>query len=210
MPSIARVLSWLCRSPACVTILLTGCAGLHINQTTPLKGTSCDYEFAKKLPNPSDPCVPHVNIPGYGFTPTAWYDFQPKSPKPHAAPSQKEPAAPEEIPAQSPNPPEHASDATEKRHLIATPFKDRPTLASAAEQAADPSRVPRVLLQADSSEDLPPVPPPPVESQDPTQVNRTSFRAETDEESQGAFDLFLKGTAEGVRVNRASFLDETD
>ncbi len=61
-------------SPLLFGLMCVGCkaptvadSGSHCGQ--------CDYKFANQTPNPCDLCVPYVELPCYGFTPTCWRMF---------------------------------------------------------------------------------------------------------------------------------------
>lgn len=268
MRFIGRLLCSIGRSPAPLTILLVGCAGLHINSTPPFKGTSADYAFAKMNPNPANPCIPYVGVPGYGYTATTWSDFKPPSQDVPAGASPAGTAKPEEIPA--PTTSGQARAHGPRHHAGNRRRKNQPTLAresepsvtevaatAPAESPADaddltqptagqeettnepvnPSRVPRMLLQADPNADLPPVPPPPVippaasakrpaasppktaaalpagrptSRPDAGILNRSSFLSEIDEEPAGDQVSFVKHGDARPRGTRAQFLEDTE
>jgi hypothetical protein len=50
--------------------LLAGCATDSARPGTVCG--HCDYRFSYLTPNPCDPCVPELVLPGYGHTPTSW------------------------------------------------------------------------------------------------------------------------------------------
>ncbi len=276
MRFIGRLLCSLGRSPAPLTILLVGCAGLHINSTPPFKGTSADYAFAKMNPNPANPCIPYVGVPGYGYTATTWSDFKPPSQDVpgSSSPASSSPAGtanPEEIPAPTTSGQGRAHRT--RHHAGNRRRKNQPTLARESEpsvtevaatalaefpaeaddlsqptarqketasEPVNPSRVPRMLLQADPNADLPPVPPPPVippaasatlpaasaakfaapaaalpagrstSRPDAGILNRSSFLSEIDEEPAGDQVSFVKHGDAGPRGTRAQFLEDTE
>jgi hypothetical protein len=63
----------------------------------------CDYRFGKVTPNPCDPCVPEVMLPGYGHTPTSWQVWPEGMAHSHIEPAQPSPPL-EEVPGPTARP----------------------------------------------------------------------------------------------------------
>jgi hypothetical protein len=74
---------------------LTGCATDSARPGTVCG--HCDYRFSLLTPNPCDPCVPEVLLPGYGHTPTSWQVWSEGVVHPHFEPAQQ-PHPLEEVP----------------------------------------------------------------------------------------------------------------
>jgi len=93
----------------------------------------CDYRFSHYTPNPCDPCVPEIELPGYGHTPTSWQVWPEVAIQPHVG--SPPPATPMEVfPPPSSLPPQipvpSSGDMSEvpqvPRQLMATPNYYRP------------------------------------------------------------------------------------
>ena len=119
--------------------LLSGCATDSARPGTVCG--HCDYRFSYVTPNPCDPCVPELVLPGYGHTPTSWHVWSEGVVYSHVEPTPK--ALPmEDVPPPDARPVEPPTEPMPPTSGMLPPFE------ATAEATPMPNhRRPRALLR---------------------------------------------------------------
>jgi hypothetical protein len=108
MKQVAQIRLLVLGLPLALCGILAGCATDSARPGTVCG--HCDYRFSHVTPNPCDPCVPELVLPGYGHTPTTWQVWSEGVVYSQAEPTQQmhpleDVAPPNAVPMQPPSQP---------------------------------------------------------------------------------------------------------